>query len=394
MENVVSDAAGDEQLLADLDDLDELRRVGVEVDHVAGLLGGRRPGVHGHADVGLGERRRVVGAVAGHRDQPAALLLPPDQRELVLGRGLGQHVVDPRLVGDRAGGALVVAGDHDRPDAHAAELVEPLPHALLDDVLEVDDAEHPGAVPVDAAQHERGAAGAGDRVDDLGARRGGTAPPWDATQPVTAPAAPLRSCRPSGRSTPLIRVCAVNGTKVAPGRSERSRSPNSVLARTTTLRPSGVSSASEASWAASATSFSSTPADREELDGLPVAERDRAGLVEQQRVHVAGGLDRAAAHREHVALHQPVHAGDADRRQQRADRRRDEADDERDEHRDRLLGAASRSRTAAGSRRRAGRRSSASRAGCSARSRSASSAGRRPRRARSSGRRRSPPACW
>ena len=35
-------AAGDEQLLADLDDVDELGRVGVEVDHVAGLLGGRR----------------------------------------------------------------------------------------------------------------------------------------------------------------------------------------------------------------------------------------------------------------------------------------------------------------------------------------------------------------
>jgi hypothetical protein len=41
------------------------------------------------------------------------------------------------------------------------------------------------------------------------------------------------------------------------------------------------------------------------------------------------------AHREHVALHQPVHAGDADRRQQAADRRRDQADEQRDQHRDR-----------------------------------------------------------
>ena len=77
IENVVSDAAGDQQLLADLDDLDELGRVGVEVDHVAGLLGGRRAGVHRDPDVGLGQRRRVVGAVAGHGDQPAALLLAP-----------------------------------------------------------------------------------------------------------------------------------------------------------------------------------------------------------------------------------------------------------------------------------------------------------------------------
>ena len=68
-------AAGDQQLLADLDDLDELGRVGVEVDHVAGLFGRRRAGVHRHADVGLGQRGRVVGAVAGHRDELAALLL-------------------------------------------------------------------------------------------------------------------------------------------------------------------------------------------------------------------------------------------------------------------------------------------------------------------------------
>ena len=93
-------AAGDEQLLADLDDLDELRRVGVEVDHVAGLFGGLRAGVHRHADVGLGERGRVVGAVAGHRDEPAAGLLALDQRHLVLGRRLGEEVVDAGLVGD------------------------------------------------------------------------------------------------------------------------------------------------------------------------------------------------------------------------------------------------------------------------------------------------------
>ncbi len=46
-------------------------------------------------------------------------------------------------------------------------------------------------------------------------------------------------------------------------------------------------------------------------------------------------LDRAARQREHVAAHEAVHAGDADRRQQRADRRRDERDEQRDERRDR-----------------------------------------------------------
>ena len=68
-------AAGDEQLLADLDDVDELRRVGVEVDHVPGFLRRLGAGVHGDADVGLRERRSVVRAVAGHRDEAAAALL-------------------------------------------------------------------------------------------------------------------------------------------------------------------------------------------------------------------------------------------------------------------------------------------------------------------------------
>ena len=143
IENVVSEPAGDEQLLADLDDLDELRRVRVEVDHVPGLLGRLGAGVHGHAHVGLGQGRGVVGAVAGHGHEEAAGLLLLDEGHLVLGRGLGQEVVDPGLLGDGRRGQRVVAGDHHRADAHGPQLVEALAHARLHDVLELDDAEDP-----------------------------------------------------------------------------------------------------------------------------------------------------------------------------------------------------------------------------------------------------------
>ena len=71
---------------------------------------------------------------------------------------------------------------------------------------------------------------------------------------------------------------------------------------------------------------------RDELGRLAVAQGDRAGLVEQQHVDIARRLDGTARHGEHVALHQAVHAGDADRRQQGADRRRDEGDQEGDQH--------------------------------------------------------------
>ena len=164
-------AARHEQLLADLDHLEELGGVGVEVDHVAGFLRRLGAGVHGHADVGLGERGRVVGAVAGHGHELALRLLVLDEAHLRLGRRLGEEVVDAGLAGDGRGGARVVAGDHDRADAHGAEAVEALLDAALHDVLEVNDAEHARAV----GDRERRAAGVADPRSGLARARPGRA---------------------------------------------------------------------------------------------------------------------------------------------------------------------------------------------------------------------------
>ena len=74
---------------------------------------------------------------------------------------------------------------------------------------------------------------------------------------------------------------------------------------------------------------------RNQFHRLPIAHRDRAGLVQQQHVDVAGRFDRPARHGDHVGLDHAVHAGDADGREQAADRRRNQADQQRDEHRHR-----------------------------------------------------------
>ena len=90
-------------------------------------------------------------------------------------------------------------------------------------------------------------------------RRAGILPPCSSTQRLTASAAPLRYCLPS-KSTPLIRVVAENGMKVASSsESSLPRSPYCSLARTTIDRPSGVSSASDESCATSASSSTGTP---------------------------------------------------------------------------------------------------------------------------------------
>ena len=163
IENVVSEPRVISNLLADLDDLDELGRAGVEVDHVGRLARRLRARLHGDADIGLRQRRRVVGAVAAHGDQPAALLLLADIGELLLGRRLGEEIVDAGFRGDRRCGDRVVAGDHHRADAHGAQCGEPLLDIRLDDILQVDDAEQAIAI----GYRQRRAAGAGDGLDCL-----------------------------------------------------------------------------------------------------------------------------------------------------------------------------------------------------------------------------------
>ena len=61
---------------------------------------------------------------------------------LFLGRGFGQEVVHAGLGGNGRGGELVVAGDHHSLDAHAAQFGKAFLDAGLDDVLQLDHAEH------------------------------------------------------------------------------------------------------------------------------------------------------------------------------------------------------------------------------------------------------------
>src|SRR5215204_2118085 len=160
-------AARHQELLAYLYNLDELRRVRVEVYHVAGLFGGLRPRVHRHAHVGLRERGRVVRAVAGHGDEFAFGLLALNQSHLVFGPGFGEEVVNARFARNRRRRERVVTRDHYGLNPHLPELVESLAHAPFDDVLQVDDAKWTFAVGDDQGR----AALLRDVLDDLAHQR-------------------------------------------------------------------------------------------------------------------------------------------------------------------------------------------------------------------------------
>ena len=123
-------------------------------------------------DVGLRQRRRIVGAVTGHRHQPTAALLLADQVHLVFGSGLGEEVVDAGFLRDDRSRTRVVTGDHHGADPHSPKVLEPLGDAGLDDVLEVDHAEGPrgqggGPRGLGLGHHERCAALGRDGVDGV-----------------------------------------------------------------------------------------------------------------------------------------------------------------------------------------------------------------------------------
>ena len=81
-------AAGHEHLLANLHDFQQFGRVGIEIDHVAGFLRRLCSCVHRHADIGLSQRWRVIGAVAGHGYKFSLRLLFLDKTHLGFRSGL------------------------------------------------------------------------------------------------------------------------------------------------------------------------------------------------------------------------------------------------------------------------------------------------------------------
>ena len=317
-------STGDQELLADLDDLDQLRRVRVEVDHVPRFLRGGRAGVHRHSDIGLSECGRVVRAVSGHRDHASVRLLVADQLELSLGRRFGEEVVHARLAGDDGGGHGIVAGDHHGADPHPAQLVEALLHAAFDDVLQVDDAES----EVVLGDDERRAARLRDALDDRVELVGDSAPVLgdellDRVGGALAEAAAVEvdAAHPGrgreGHEGVLAELLLAQAEPLLGEHDDRAAFGRLVGERRE-LRDLGQLALLDA-------------LEGQQLVRLAVPERDRPRLVEQQDIDVTRGLDGPAGHGEHVPLHEAIQAGDADRREQRADRRRDQRDEQSDE---------------------------------------------------------------
>jgi hypothetical protein len=231
------------------------------------------------------------------------------------------------LLAHRAGGDRVVAGHHDRADAHRAKLLDPFRDPGFHDVGQRDDPQD--LAPVGDRERCRALArdAFGDVLEIRGHRRaerlGDVA--GDCVHGALAQAAAVGQVDPAHprarRELEELRAVELRlglGPSAEPLREAAHGPPLRGLVE----RGSQVCRLHERPRVA--------PGERDELRCLPVAQRDRPGLVEDQRLHVAGGLDGFPRHRQHVEAHRPVDPGDPDRREQRADRRRDQRDEERD----------------------------------------------------------------
>jgi len=74
----------------------------------------------------LCQGRRIVHAIADHRDGPATSLEALDRIGLVGRQDLGGHLVDADAPGHRIGDRLGVAGDHGDPNSERVEALHRL----------------------------------------------------------------------------------------------------------------------------------------------------------------------------------------------------------------------------------------------------------------------------
>ena len=89
---------------------------------------------HRDADVRLRQRRRVVDAVAGHRDAAAGLLQLGHHRAFLVRQHLGLDVGDAEPARHRLRRGAVVAGEHDDADAFRFERGDCFSRAILNGI--------------------------------------------------------------------------------------------------------------------------------------------------------------------------------------------------------------------------------------------------------------------
>ena len=284
-------SAGHQDLLAYLDNIQQLGRVAVQIDNVGCLAGRLSTGVHGHRHICLSQRRGII--CARRRSWPPCIRPPGIHGSAAVcppaWPGPENRPPGPRQQWQRAvKGLSPVIMTVLMPIT--AQLQETLLDTGLDDVLQVD---YPQDLRI-AADDKRCGTCPGDPVHYVVQIIGNYF-----TAPVSVKRRSGNQRRLYGTVfqfmlTPEIRVSALKAISSASAASISCLRLYFCLAKTTTLRPSGVSSDSDAIRAASASSLFRMAPHRDKSYRLTVTEGNGAGLVQEQHIHVAGSFNGAA----------------------------------------------------------------------------------------------------
>jgi hypothetical protein len=239
----------------------------------------------------LRQRRRVIGAVADHRNELAVGLLFADICEFRLGCALSNEVIDTGFFCDGRGGERIVARYHDAAHTHPAQTLQALGEPGFQNIREYDYTDDIGAIGDD---ERRGALFANSFNYALEFRWNGAGLTLDeayyCVRSAFADFATIRKIKTAHTrlSGKCNEPCAVRSGNVGRSSTTIEMEFDYSLSFGRLIRDRG--ERSEPSELCSGI-FS----DRQKISRVPVAHRDRAGFVEQHRIDITGGLNRFAA---------------------------------------------------------------------------------------------------
>ena len=249
-----------------------------------------------------------------------------NESEFVFGLGFGEEVVNPGLLRYGRGGKRIVARDHDGANANGAETLKAVREAAFDNVFELDGAEDLDLI----GNEQRRGSHLGDVLGILLHRFGQFAANVlsDRLDRSFAIAVAIKvhaaHARLGGKGDEFGMRQFMQFT---PTQSEFLLRKNDNDCGPRVFRPRGMRAA-----LLRASSSLMTPGAGRKRRGLAVSERNRTRFVQEQHVHIAGGLDGPSAHCEHVLLNEAVDASDADSAKQTANGCRNQTDEQRDQH--------------------------------------------------------------
>ena len=300
-----------QKLFADAYNVDQFCRRRVQIHHIACFFCCLCAAVHGNCNVCLCQSRGVVGAVACHGYQVTLGLKIPDHCQLSFRGCFRKKIIHTGLGSNGRSCDRIVAGDHNGLDTHFSQVCKFLLHTLLDNILQIDNAEDLVVLSYD----QRCAALGRNRLDNsITVRRIHTACMGHITLhgvccafsdfvAVKVDAAHTGHGSKWDKVHILVLKASATNSKLFLGQHDNASALRGLVCQRRKL--SGVCQF-----------LNIYTIYRNELRCLSIAQSDGSGFVKHPSVYITGGFNGASTHGQNICLVQSGHTGNTDGRKQ------------------------------------------------------------------------------